>query len=135
MPPQIYDLNDENVEFLAIKVYNGSKWIREEFDLDYERLKYIKRLFGKYIRSDKDISVLKERLILNHIIILGNVFGPEMTTKLLFFTHEERFFPLIKTFLLYLNYLPDYVNSIRGKVINTKEIPIDLKIADLLRKI
>ena len=73
-----------------------------EFDNDLARIQYVKRLFNKYISND----VLRERLIINHIVIMTNVFGTKVTARLLFFRMEEYYYALIKTFLLYLNLLP-----------------------------
>jgi len=126
-----YDLNDQNLEILSIKFYNGNSWLKEDFEVDMKRLKYIKRLLGKYVKKND----LKERLILNHIIILGNVFGPDFTSRLLFFYHDEAYYPIIKTFLFFLNYLPEKINSINGKIIDTRLIPLDMKLVDVLRKI
>ena len=128
---KIYDLNDQNLEMLAIKFYNGSSWFKEDFEVDMKRLKYIKRLLGKYLRNGD----LKERLILNHIIILGNFFGPEFTCKLLFLNHDEKHYSALKTFLIFLNYLPEVIHSVKGKVIDTSLIPVDMTIANTLRKI
>ena len=75
----------------------------EEFHEDLNRTKYLKRLFRKYNSS----GVLRERLILNHIIIFYNTFGVEASTRLLFYRIEEDLHPLLKTFLVYLNYLPE----------------------------
>jgi hypothetical protein len=95
----------------------------EEFEEDFNRIKYIKRLFGRYYTTGE----LKERLILNHIIIFYNVFEMEAATKLLFYRMEDRFQPLLKTFLVYLNYLPQNKEYI--------EIPMDTKVIEILRKI
>lgn len=95
----------------------------EEFEEDLCRIKYIKRLFGRYFTTGE----LKERLILNHIIIFYNVFEMEAATKLLFHKMEDRFKPLLKTFLVYLNYLPETKEYI--------EIPMDTKVIDVLRRI
>lgn len=95
----------------------------EEFEEDLSRIKYIKRLFGRY----KTTGELKERLILNHIIIFYNVFEMEAATKLLFYKMEDKFKPLLKTFLVYLNYLPSETEYV--------QIPMDTKVIDVLRRI
>ena len=89
------------------------------------------RLFRRY----KATKVIKERLILNHIILLNNVFGLEATARILFFRIDEKDYDALKTFLLYLNLLPSEVKGIRGKTIVTDVIPVDMKIAEILRKI
>lgn len=126
-----YDLNDENFLILAMKAYNNVNLALTEFESDIKRVKYIKRLINQY-NNDKD---LKERLILNHIIVLSNVFGIEFTTKLLFFKIEEKNWSILKVFLVYLNYLPDYIRTISGCEINCKEIPLDWNVVERLRKI
>jgi hypothetical protein len=68
-----------------------------------KRFRYLKRLFRKYDTSGE----LKLRLIINHIIILSNVFGVDATTTLLFFKIEQNHWSLIKTFLVYLHFMPE----------------------------
>ena len=96
---------------------------KEEFDEDINRIKYIKRLFGRYFSTGE----LKERLILNHIIIFYNVFDMEAATKMLFYRMEDKFKPLLKTFLVYLNFLPDDETYLR--------IPMETKVIDTLRRL
>ena len=104
----------------------------EEFNDDLRRIKYIKRLFNQY---DMD-GVLKERLILNHIIVFFNVFQTRAATRILFFKIEEKFWPMLKTFLFYLSYMPeDKIESINGKEIKTTDIPMDRGIIERLREI
>ena len=80
-------------------------------------------------------GVLKERLILNHIIIFYNVFNVEAATRILFFKMEEVFWPLLKTFLFYLQYMPEnMIESINGKTIMVSEILMDHGIIESLRK-
>jgi len=117
------ELSKDNFELYASKHYCQSKWATtEEFKSDLARFKYINRLINRYYRDDDS----KERLILNHIIILGNVFGPMATSNLLMFNTECPLKSISKTFLVYLNYMPeeDYV-----------EIPLDATIIEVLRKI
>jgi len=102
-----------------------------EFESDIKRTKYLKRLFRRY----KITKSLKERLILNHIILLNNVFGTEATSRILFYKIDERDYDLLKTFLMYLNMLPDGVYGINGKNIPLIEIPIEPNVAEILNKI
>ena len=125
------DLNDDNFMLYAIKAYSSPNCIQSEFEGDLKRTKYLKRLFRRY----KTTKSLKERLILNHIILLNNVFGAEATVRILFFKIDPEDYDVLKTFLLYLNLCPSYVKSIRGKTITTWDIPVDLHIAELLRKL
>jgi len=86
----------------AIKHYDNPQAVGEkEFYDDMKRFKYLKRLFKKYSKT----SVLKERLILNHIIVLQNVFGPEPVKVLLFYKINQEHWSLLKTFLVFLNYM------------------------------
>ena len=102
-----------------------------EFEGDIKRTKYLKRLFRRY----KVTKILKERLILNHIILLNNVFGTEATARILFYKIEEHDHDILKTFLAYLNIMPDFVFGIKGKDIKSSEIPLDTNVAEILRKI
>tara|TARA_R110000824_G_scaffold120418_2_gene275811 strand:+ start:758 stop:1141 length:384 start_codon:yes stop_codon:yes gene_type:complete len=97
-------LNDNTYMMYAIKHYDNPQCIgMDEFQEDLNRIKYIKRLFRKYKNND----ILRERLILNHIIIFYNVFGVKSATRILFYKIEEEVHDLLKTFLVYLNYLPE----------------------------
>jgi len=125
------DLNDENIILYAMKAYNSPHCIMSEFESDLKRTKYLKRLFRRY----KVTKTLKERLILNHIILLYNVFDIEPATRILFFKIDEKDYDVLKTFLLYLNYMPEKVKGIKGKDIFSSDILIDMNIADILRKI
>lgn len=125
------ELNEENFMMYAMKCYDAPNCIMSEFEGDIKRTKYLKRLFRRY----KVTKTLKERLIINHIILLNNVFGPEVTARILFYRIDERDFDILKTFLLYLNILPEVVRGIRGKTIHTAEIPVDMNIAEILRQI
>jgi hypothetical protein len=127
----INDLNDDTFMIYVAKAYNSPKCIVSELEEDLKRTKYLKRLFRRY----KTTKTLKERLILNHIILLNNVFGPEATTRILFFNIDENDYDILKTFLLYLNLLPEVVYCINGKNIITSGIPVDLNIAKVLREI
>ena len=127
----IDDLNDDNFMIYAVKCYDAPHCIMSEFESDIKRTKYLKRLFRRY----KVTKSLKERLILNHIILLNNVFGPEHTARILFYKIDERDYDILKTFLSYLNIVPEMVYGIRGKNIAISEIPIDVNIAEILKKI
>lgn len=125
------DLNEENFLLYAIKAYDKPNCIMSEFESDVKKIKYIKRLFRKY----RATGIIKERLILNHIIVLNNVFGAEATTRMLFFKIEKEFHDVLKTFLLFLNLMPQIVAKIDGRDIISSTIPVDLKIAEILRKL
>jgi hypothetical protein len=125
------DLNEENLVMYAVKNYTSPNCLMSEFEGDLKRTKYLKRLLRRY----KVTKALKERLIINHIILLNNVFGPEATARILFFRIDEKDYDVLKTFLLFLNLLPEVVKGIRGKNIITDVIPVDMKVAETLRKI
>ena len=125
------DLNDDNFLMYAVKAYNSPHCIMSEFEGDLKRTKYLKRLFRRY----KVTKTLKERLILNHLILLYNVFGAEPATRILFFRIDEQDYDVLKTFLTYLNYMPDRVKGINGKDIISSDILIDMNVANILRQI
>lgn len=125
------DLNEDNFMMYAMKCYSSPHCIMSEFEGDIKRTKYLKRLFRRY----KVTKLLKERLILNHIILLNNVFGNEATSRILFYKIDERDYDILKTFLSYLNIMPDAIYGIRGKNIHTSEIPIDTDVAKVLLRI
>ena len=96
------NITSDNVMMFAIKHYDNPQCEGEkEFHDDMKRFKYIKRL----LRKHKDHSILKERLLLNHIIILNNLFGPEACVTLLLFKIQREYWETLKSFLLFLNIL------------------------------
>lgn len=125
------NLTEQNFLLYAIKCYETPNCIMSEFSEDLKKIKYVKRLFRKY----KISNTIKERLILNHIICLGNVFGVEAATRLLFFRVEPKDYDVLKTFLIYLEYMPDIVHGIAGINIRDSDIPIDLSLVTKLREI
>ena len=125
------DLNEKNFLLYAMQHYENPQCVEvEEFNDDLKKIKYIKRLLNQYAIE----GVLKERLLLNHIIVFYNVFSVEAATRILFYKLEEQFWPMLKTFLFYLNFLPSKIESVNGKTILTTEIPMDQGIVDSLRK-
>jgi len=127
-----FELTEDNFIMFAVKNYDNPGCVgMDEFYDDLKRFKYIKRLLRKH-NVGKD---LKERLILNHIIVLGNLFGVEATTKMLFFKLEKKFWPQIKTFLVFLNYMPLKVIVSPGVETLDIDIPIDEKIFETLKTI
>jgi hypothetical protein len=116
----------------AIKNYDNPSCVgMDEFLDDLKRFKYIKRLLRKHNVGKE----LKERLILNHIIVLGNLFGVEATTKMLFFKLEKKFWPQIKAFLIFLNYMPLKTIVSKGVEILETEILVDEIVLENLKKI
>ena len=97
-------ITPSNVLMFAIKNYNNPHCEGEkEFEDDLKRFKYIKRLLRKYYDTD----ILKERLLLNHIIVLHNVFGADACSTFLIYKIQPEYWPALKSFLLYLNILRD----------------------------
>ena len=96
-------LTPETIDIFALRHYDNRGASKEEFEDDMKRFKYLKRLFRKYDTSEE----LKVRLIVNHIIVLSNVFGVDATTTLLFFKIEQKHWSLLKTFLVYLHFMPE----------------------------
>lgn len=126
------DLTEENFTLFAIKHYDNPACRGiVEFNDDLKRFRYLKRLFNKY-DTGKD---LRERLILNHLVVIYNLFGAEAATKMLFFKVERQFWPQLKTFLVFLNYMPIGAIHAQGEVVEGYEIPIDETVAEALGKI
>ena len=126
------DLNDDNFLMFAMKEYNDIQCTSiEEFYDDLKKIKYIKRLFNIY----KNTGQLKERLILNHFIVFYNVFPVQSGTRILFYKIEKSFWPMLKTFLIFLDRMPETIDSIRGEIIRASDIQLDNGIVTRLRKI
>ena len=119
------ELNENNYMLFAIKFYdNPHALTKEEFEDDLKRIKYVKRLLKRY----KNTGVLKTHLILNHLTVLFNVFG-EASVPLLFYNLEEDLWPSIKSFLIFLNRIPEYPKS------NIHGIPEDQTCIDELNSV
>lgn len=114
----------------AMKAYDRPNCIMSEFKDDMKRFNYLKRLFRRYRKVDE----LREQLVLNHLVVLYNVFGPEVTSRMLFFKMSKDDYPALKTYLLFLSIMPDRIRGIKGQDIISSDIPIDNRIADVLRE-
>ena len=98
------ELNESNYLLFAIKFYDNPQALtRDDFESDLKRIRYVKRLLKRY----KNTGELKVHLILNHLIVLFNVFN-DATVPLLFYNLEKELWPSIKSFLLFLNRIPEY---------------------------
>jgi hypothetical protein len=126
----IEPLTEKNYIQYAMKNYDNPSGGVEEFEEDMARMVYLKRLFRKYHNS----GILRERLVLNHIITFYNVFGVEVATRLLFFRIESELHYILKTFLIFLNYLPEG-NPKFNVGFNMVDIQLDNNIIKILRKI
>jgi hypothetical protein len=119
------ELNEDNFLLFAIKNYENPQAVtKEDFEKDLNHFKYIKRLLKRYKKSGE----LKTHLILNHFIILYNVFG-EATTPMLFFKIEKELWCPLKSFIIFLNRLPEYPKS------GIHNIQVDLYCLEELYKI
>lgn len=125
------DLNESNVLLYAAKCYDKPNCIQSEFDDDYRTFRYIKRLLHRY----RITGEIKERLLLNHLILCQNVFGVEASTRMLFLKTSEKDWSALKTLLVYTSAMPKTIKGIQGEDIISSEIPIDLKLADALRNL
>ena len=126
-------LTNKNFLLYAAKHYDNPHCMGiEEFNEDLQRIKYIKKLLTRYVQTGE----LKERLILNHVITLNNVFGPEATVRIIFLK-MKKFLKYIKPFLVLINILPEAVHNVEkeGNVVYTDTIPMDYPIVEALRKL
>ena len=123
-------IDDSNFILYAAKHYDNPQCLNtEEFYDDLKRFKYLKRLFGKYDEAGE----LRERLIINHLIVLYNVFGIHATKML--FLKLDSYYSYLKPFLVLLNYMPDKIALSESRVIFSSDIPMDKNIIEVLRKI
>lgn len=125
------ELTEDNFLLFAAKHYYSIHYSMVEFNSDLKRIIYIKRLLKKYRKNNE----LAERLILNHLILLYNVFEPTIAVnKMLFFKLDENCYSALKTFLVYLNRMPNEI-SFNGTKIISSDIPLDMEIAKILREL
>ena len=124
------NLTEENILLYATKAYDKPNCVMSEFLEDMKRFNYLNKLFMRYRKYDE----LRERLIMNHLMVLYNVFGPEAVSRLLFYKVEKEDYSALKTFLLFLNIMPDRIKGINGVDIISSYIPVDMKIASILRE-
>jgi len=123
------DLTNDNIMIYAVKAYDKPNCIMSEFKEDMKRFNYLKRLFKRY----RKVGELREQLVLNHLVVICNVFGPEVATRLLFFKMSKDDYSALKTYLLFLSCMPERVKGIKGQDLISSEIPVDMTIADILR--
>ena len=117
------ELNNANFELYAAKHYRNQQCLSvDEFRDDVAKFKYVVRLLRRY----RDTGKIQERLLLNHIITIYNVFEIHAANRMLFYRVDLNLWPALKTFLIYLNYLPENLH---------KNINIDLNIATKLKQL
>lgn len=121
------ELNRDNFMLYAMSNYSNPDCMgMSEFNEDLAKIKYVKRLLKKYQRTGK----LRPILLLNHLVILGNVFGPTPAARMLFYKLEREIHPPLKTILLYLNYIHD------GMVfddLRVEEVLMDTRMGKILK--
>ena len=124
-------LNDKNFFLYAAHHYTNPQCTGiEDFYDDLKSIKYIKRLFNRYINSGD----LKPRLIFNHIILLSNIFTPAVATRILFYKLDKSYWAIVKPFLLHLNYLPEVIEGVhKDGIIHTVDIALDQDVVKQLR--
>ena len=125
------NLTNENILLYLVKAYDKPNCIMSEFSDDMKRFNYLKRLFQRYRRYDE----LREQLVLNHLVVIYNVFGPEVSARALFFKMAKEDYSALKTYLMFINCMPDKIRGIKGQDIISSDIPVDMKIAEALRQI
>lgn len=125
-------LTEKNFLLFCAAHYDNAKYVStEDFIEDLNRIKYIKKLITRYVENGD----LKERLILNHIIILNNCFGPEILCKVLYLKLKSQM-KYVKPFLILLNVLPEKLYNVGDEtVIDTNLIAMDETIVSRLRKV
>jgi hypothetical protein len=125
-------LTEENYILYAMRCYDNPNCHNvNEFKEDLNRVKYIKRLLNRYIRKGN----LKDRLLLNHIIIFCNTFGNEAAVRMLFFKLNRELYPALKTFFVFLNIMPEVLHYIGDRTIYSSDILVDNTVAKILRAI
>ncbi len=125
----VQSLTDQNFIIYAARNYDNAGCISlEEFEEDIKRFQYLKKLFGKY----RDTGVLKTRLILNHIIIIQNVFGNKQAIRMIFLKLKD-FYSEVCPFLIYLNTLPDIIQNINGLDVQAAEVNLNSDVIQKLR--
>lgn len=123
------ELTDENFLVYALKNYNSPECTgMDDFEEDIKRFKYLKRLFNRYEKT----GILSDRLIINHLVVLYNVFD-SAATPMLFFKTEKEHWSVLKTFLVFLNRMP--MEQIVTGGVRDVDIPLDFKVINILRKI
>ena len=119
------ELNEDNFLLFAIKNYENPQAVtKEDFDKDLNHFKYIKRLLKRY----RNTGQLKTHLLINHFIVLYNIFG-EAATPMLFYKIERDLWDVMKTFIIFLNRLPEYPKTY------IHDIPVDINCLSELRKV
>lgn len=124
------DINENNIELYCMKYYDNPQCIgTEDFRDDMKRFKYLKRLLNHYLVTHE----LKQRLILNHLIMIYNLFDNEAATRILFYKIDENSWQVLKPFLIYLKRMPKVVRGIKNNDIRDSDITLDQHVVKQLR--
>jgi len=127
----IDNLTEQNFSLFAAQSYNNPSCMDVlEFQEDLNRIKYLKRLFKRYDEKGD----LKERLVINHLIVIYNVFEREAATRMLVMKLDG-YLHYLKPFLVMMGYWPRTIDGIKGTNIDGDGVPVDSKIAETLRRI
>jgi hypothetical protein len=125
----IEHLNDDNFVTYAMRHYDNPQCHSvAEFEEDLRKFLYLKKLFSRY----KKTGELSERLILNHLIVIYNLFGVEAATRMLYYKIEDEHWATLTTFLAFLNYMPE---TIPDTSLKTSDVKLDETAIKVLRKI
>lgn len=127
----IENLTSDTYILYAMKSYDMPNYILSEFKEDMKRFNYLKRLFLRYRKCGE----IRERLILNHLVIIYNLFGIEASTRLLFYKIDPKDYGTLKTYLIFLNFMPEIIRGIRNRNILSCDIVVDSDILEKLREI
>tara|TARA_R110000824_G_scaffold227224_1_gene415056 strand:+ start:118 stop:465 length:348 start_codon:yes stop_codon:yes gene_type:complete len=115
-----------------MKFYDNPQCISvEDYQTDMKRFKYIKRLLNQYNSS----TDLKIRLLLNHIIMVYNLFDNQIATRILFFKIDPKYWPILKPILIFLKLMPDMIRGIDGNNIRSSDIQLHNLTVTQLREI
>jgi hypothetical protein len=125
------NLTNDNIMLYLVKAYDKPNCIMSEFNDDMKRFNYLKRLFQRYRKYDE----LREQLVLNHLVVIYNVFGPEVAARALFFKMSKEDYSTLKTYLIFINCMPEKIRGVKGQDILSSDIQVDMKIAEVLRQI
>lgn len=125
------NLSNDNVTMYAMKAYDRPNCLMSEFKEDMKRFNYLKRLFRRY----RKVGDIRQGLVLNHLVVLYNVFGVEATTRLLFFKMSKEDYSIVKTYLVFLSCMPERILGIKGEDIISSDIQVDMNVANELRQI
>jgi hypothetical protein len=125
------NLTDQNFALYAAKNYDNPSCVDVlEYQEDLNRIKYLKRLFRRY----EETGELKERLIINHLVVIYNVFEHQAATRMLALKLCD-YLHVLKPFLVMLGYWPITIDSVNGSDIDCRGVPVDENIVDKLRRI